>query len=88
VDDEPGVAIPESIVGCHPFRRWTTLRSKPLILGSVRLPRNISQFDRINLGMEVLMIGDGGEIVVRDERCPPDIEKLIDDVLREVGLEV
>ena len=34
------------------------------------------------------MIGDGGEIVVGDERGSPDFEKLINNALREMGLEV
>jgi hypothetical protein len=37
--------------------------------------------------MEVLMIEDGGDGIVRNERGTPDVEKLINESLREVGLE-
>jgi hypothetical protein len=38
--------------------------------------------------MEVPVIRERGEIVVRDECRTPDVEELIDDALREVSLEV
>ena len=34
------------------------------------------------------MIRDRGKIPVRVECCAPDVEKLVDEALREMGLEV
>jgi len=34
------------------------------------------------------VISDGGEIAMGDERGTPDVEKLINNTLREMGLEV
>jgi hypothetical protein len=38
--------------------------------------------------MEVSMVGDGGRIIMGDKGSAPDLEKIVDDALREMGLEV
>jgi hypothetical protein len=38
--------------------------------------------------MEVSMVGDGGKIIMGDKGSAPDLEKIVDDALREMGLEV
>lgn len=88
MDDLPGVAVPEVVFSLHPLRHWTGRRTEPLVLGGVRLPWDISQFDCIDLRKEVLMISDRWYIAMRNERGCPDVEKLVDEALREVGLEV
>ena len=64
------------------------MRMKPLILSGVRFPRDVSQSDCINLGVEVSVISDRGEVAMRDKRCTPGIKELVDNTLRETGLEV
>ena len=88
VDNLPRVAVPELIFDRHPLRCRTILGTEPLVLGGVRFPWDVSQPDRINLCMEVLVISNRGEVAVRNKCCAPDIEKLIDNALREVGLKV
>lgn len=57
-------------------------------MGSVRFPWDISQSDCIDLCVEIFVIGDGGEVVMGDECSTPDVKELVDDVSREMGLEV
>ena len=88
VDDLSGVVVPELIFGLHPLWHRASRRAEPLVLGSVRPPWDISQFDRIDPHEKVLMINDRGDVATWDERSSPDIEELVDETLREVSLEV
>ena len=88
MDYLPGVTVPELVFGFHPLWHRTTLRAEPLVLSGIRFPRDTPQPDCLDLCTEILIINDRGVVVVGDERGAPDLEELIYEVLRELGLKV
>lgn len=83
VDDLARVAIPDPILGSHPFRRRPILWTKAVVLGGVRLPRYVAKLDFINHGMKFVVINDWCQLVVGDQRSAPDPEELVDYVVQK-----
>jgi hypothetical protein len=42
VNDLPGIAVPEFVLGVHPFRYRATIGTKPLVLSGIRSPWDVS----------------------------------------------
>ena len=88
MDNLPGVAIPELIFGGHPLGCWPIFWAETIVLSSVGLPRYVPEFDRVNRRMEIVVIKYRCRFVVWNQCGTPEVEDLVDGVIRESGFSI
>lgn len=66
VDNLPRVSVPDLVISGHPLGRGPIFWTEAVIPGSVRLPRYVAEFDGVDRGVKVVVVGYWCRVVVRN----------------------
>ena len=66
MDDLSRVAVPELVLGVHPLGCGRVVWAEAIVLDGIRLPGHVSEFDRVDCRMKVVMVEYWCGLIVRD----------------------
>ena len=80
------VPVPYIVLGGFPLWMASRQQEGAFISEVVVFPLNIAKANRVDLSMEVQMAGDGGGVVMRDQRRSPQFKDVVNLLLRELRI--
>ena len=86
LDDFVRVPVPDIVLRRLPLSGASRFREGLLVPQGGIFPPDAAEFDCIDLLVKVFVVGDGWRVTVRNERCSPEFEELVNLLLREFGI--
>ena len=71
------VPVPDVILPSHPLWRASRFRKGTIVSEAGVLPRNVTELNRVDLLMKILVVGDGGRVIMGNKCSGPQFEELV-----------